>query len=131
MCLLPEELLTFCSVIYSNLSKKMSSHFTRRIQDNIAPPPPPPAFFSADAHVCMCVYRCMTICIVCLSVCLSVCMYVCLSVCVCMYVYVCVCSFGLLGYFIYFFIDVFVCYKIYPLINMFETHHFVFHHCHQ
>ena len=42
VCLLPEELLTFCSVIYSNLSKKMSSHFTRRIQDNIAPPPPPP-----------------------------------------------------------------------------------------
>ena len=38
----------FCSVIYSNLSKKMSSHFTRRIQDSIAPPPP--AFFSADAH---------------------------------------------------------------------------------
>ena len=35
--LLPEELLTFCSVIYSNLSKKMSSHFTRWIQDNIAP----------------------------------------------------------------------------------------------
>ena len=44
-----EELLTFCSVINSNLSKKMSSHFTRQIQDNIAPPSPL-AFFSAGAH---------------------------------------------------------------------------------
>ena len=78
VCLLPEELLTFCF----NLNKNMSSHFTRRIQDNIkedgiaikgaqskvkwplrslivtplrAPPPPPPhpAFYTT--YVCHCV----------------------------------------------------------------------------
>ena len=42
--LLEQELLTFCCVIYSNLSKKMSSHFKFRITLL------PPAFFSADAH---------------------------------------------------------------------------------
>ena len=52
VCLLPEELLTFCSVIYSNLRKKMSSHFTRRIQDNIDPPPPPCIFFCGRPCVC-------------------------------------------------------------------------------
>ena len=47
VCLLPETLLIFCSVIYSNLSKKMSSHFTLHPHPH---PPPPPVFFSADAH---------------------------------------------------------------------------------